>query len=108
ICLGDMPGISADLIRRLAAAYAPKDRKDIVVPVRAGRRGNPVLIGRRHFSAIKKLKGDVGARDVIKANAGAVVEVETGDDGAFIDLDTPEALAEYLSRGAGGSDCGRH
>lgn len=108
ICLGDMPDVGADLIRRLAAAYAPKAGKDIVVPVRGGKRGNPVLIGRRHFSAIKKLKGDVGARDVIKAHPDRVIEVEAGDDGAFVDLDTPEALAEYRARGAGDSDCGRH
>jgi hypothetical protein len=34
--------------------------------------------------------------------------VEVGDDGAFIDLDTPEALADYRARVAAASDCGRH
>jgi len=108
VCLGDMPEIGADLVRQLVAAFAPKTGKDIVVPVRQGRRGNPVLIGRRHFSAIKKLKGDAGARGLIQANKDAVVEVEVADDAAFIDLDTPEALADYRARGAGKSDCGRH
>lgn len=108
VCLGDMPEITRDLIARLVAAFAPESGRDIVVPVRAGRRGNPVLIGKRHFAAIKKLSGDVGARALVQAHAGAVAEVEVGDDGAFVDLDTPEALADYRARAAAGSDCGRH
>ncbi|HEY7608716.1 MAG TPA: molybdopterin-binding/glycosyltransferase family 2 protein [Alphaproteobacteria bacterium] len=108
VCLGDMPGIGPALVARLVGAFAPERGKDIVVPVRGGRRGNPVLIGRRHFAAIKKLTGDVGARALIQAHADAVIEVEVGDDAAFVDLDTPEALADYRARVAAGSDCGRH
>jgi molybdenum cofactor cytidylyltransferase len=108
VCLGDMPGIGPALIARLAGAFAPETGRDIVVPVRGGRRGNPVLIGKRHFAAIAKLTGDVGARELIQARAQAVVEVEAGDDGVFVDLDTPEALADYRARVAADSDCGRH
>jgi molybdenum cofactor cytidylyltransferase len=108
VCLGDMPGLATELIQRLAGAFAPDKGKDIVIPVRGGRRGNPVLIGRRHFGAIKKLTGDVGARELIQARPDAVTEIEVGDDGAFVDLDTPEALADYRARVAAGSDCGRH
>jgi molybdenum cofactor cytidylyltransferase len=103
-----MPGVEPALIARLAGAFAPEQGKDIVVPVRAGRRGNPVLIGKRHFPAIKTLTGDVGARALIQARRDAVTEVEVGDDGAFVDLDTPEALADYRARVAAASDCGRH
>jgi molybdenum cofactor cytidylyltransferase len=108
VCLGDMPEIGPALIARLVGAFVPGKGRDIVIPVRGGRRGNPVLIGRRHFAAIKKLGGDVGARELIQARADAVIEVEVGDDGAFVDLDTPEALADYRARVAAGSDCGRH
>lgn len=108
VCLGDMPGIDSALVARLVAAFAPDKGKDIVIPVRGGRRGNPVLIGKRHFTAIRKLTGDVGARELIQAHAEAVTEIETGGDGAFVDLDTPEALAEYRARMAAASDCGRH
>ena len=108
VCLGDMPGIDAALIARLVAAFAPDKGKDIAIPASGGRRGNPVLIGKRHFAAIKKLEGDVGARALIQSRADAVVEVEAGGDGAFVDLDTPEALAEYRARMAAQSDCGRH
>ena len=103
-----MPEIGPALIARLVGAFVPGKGRDIVIPVRGGRRGNPVLIGRRHFAAIKKLGGDVGARELIQARADAVIEVEVGDDGAFVDLDTPEALADYRARVAASSDCGRH
>ncbi|MCW5771984.1 MAG: molybdopterin-binding/glycosyltransferase family 2 protein [Rhodospirillaceae bacterium] len=108
ICLGDMPGVDAALVRRLIGAFAPKQGKDIVIPARQGRRGNPVLIGARHFSAIMQVSGDVGARDVVKNNAESVVEIPVEGDAAFVDLDTPEALAEYRARAAAASDCGRH
>jgi molybdenum cofactor cytidylyltransferase len=108
VCLGDMPEIGPALIARLVAAFTPEKGKDIVVPVRGGRRGNPVLIGKRHFAAIKKLSGDIGARELIQARTEAVIEIEVGDDSAFVDLDTPEALADYRARVAAGSDCGRH
>ena len=108
VCLGDMPEIDAALVAQLVSAFAPDRGKDIVIPVRGGRRGNPVLIGKRHFAAIRRLAGDVGARDLIQKRAEAVVEVEAGGDGVFVDLDTPEALADYRARVAAASDCGRH
>jgi molybdenum cofactor cytidylyltransferase len=112
ICLGDMPGLTPALVRRLAAAFAPKQKRDIVVPVHGGRRGNPVLIGARHFAAIRRVTGDLGARDIIKGDPDAVVEIKVDDDGAFLDLDTPEAIAEYRARtaagGRAGADCDRH
>jgi molybdenum cofactor cytidylyltransferase len=40
-----------------------------------------------------KLDGDIGARNLIAAHAEAVVEVQVEGRGAFLDVDTPEALA---------------
>jgi molybdenum cofactor cytidylyltransferase len=103
VCLGDMPALSPTLITRLIAAFRPGSDGDIVVPVREGQRGNPVLIGRRHFASLLRLTGDVGAREVIRKRAKAVIEIEVDDDGAFLDLDTPQALAEYRAGSAGSS-----
>ncbi len=100
VMLGDMPETAPALIEGLVAAFDPAARRDLVVPVRGGRRGNPVLIGSRHFPAIARLEGDVGARDILQANAAAIVEIPVGDDAAFLDLDTPEALAAYRARAA--------
>lgn len=94
ICLGDMPGISAALLDRMIGAFEPERGALIVVPVRQGRRGNPVLWAKRFFPDLLRLEGDIGARKLTESYAEGVVEFETADDGAFFDIDTPDALAE--------------
>jgi molybdenum cofactor cytidylyltransferase len=92
ICLGDMPLISADLIDRLIEAFAPDRGNLIAVPVSDGRRGNPVLWSRRFFNELMALDGDIGARHLIARHSEAVAEVPVDGHGAFLDIDTPQAL----------------
>jgi molybdenum cofactor cytidylyltransferase len=98
ICLGDMPQIDAKLVDRLIDAFGPDRGHLIVVPVAAGRRGNPVLWARRFFKELMTLDGDVGARHLIARHSEAVAEVAVEGDGAFLDIDTPQAL-EAARRG---------
>ncbi len=93
ICLGDMPLISAHLIDRLIEAFAPDRGNLIAVPVSDGRRGNPVLWSRRFFNELMTLDGDIGARHLIARHSEAVAEVAVEGHGAFLDIDTPQALA---------------
>ena len=92
VCLGDMPLIDAALIDRLIEAFAPDRGNLIVVPVADGRRGNPVLWSRRFFNELMTLDGDIGARHLIGKHGEAVAEVPVEGDGAFLDIDTPQAL----------------
>jgi molybdenum cofactor cytidylyltransferase len=94
VCLGDMPLISAHLIDRLIEAFAPDRGNLIAVPVSDGRRGNPVLWSRRFFNELMTLDGDIGARHLIARHSEAVAEVSVEGRGAFLDIDTPQALAE--------------
>ncbi len=94
ICLGDMPLISAHLIDRLIEAFAPDSGNLIAVPVSDGRRGNPVLWSRRFFSELMTLDGDIGARHLIAKHNEAVAEVPVEGPGAFLDIDTPQALEQ--------------
>jgi molybdenum cofactor cytidylyltransferase len=59
-----------------------------------------VLWARRFFDEIAKVQGDVGARHLIGEHAEAVCEVEMADTGVLEDLDTPEALDQFLARRA--------
>jgi molybdenum cofactor cytidylyltransferase len=93
VCLGDMPQVTAALIDRLIAAYDPEKGALVVAPVSDGKRGNPVLWSRRFFPELMAIAGDVGARHVIEAYGEAVVEVPVQEQGAFVDIDTPEALS---------------
>jgi len=92
ICLGDMPLIDAHLIDHLIEAFAPDRGNLIVVPTADGRRGNPVLWSRRFFNELMTLEGDIGARHLIARHGEAVAEVPVEGDGAFLDIDTPQAL----------------
>ncbi|HZE55043.1 MAG TPA: molybdopterin-binding/glycosyltransferase family 2 protein [Bradyrhizobium sp.] len=98
ICLGDMPMISAPLINHLIEAFAPDRGNLIAVPVSDNRRGNPVLWSRRFFNELMTLDGDIGARHLIAKHSEAVAEVQVEGFGAFLDIDTPQAL-EAARRG---------
>jgi len=96
VCLADMPAVTAQQIDRLIAAFNPVEQRAICVPTFKGKRGNPILWARRFVSEMRKLAGDVGARHLIGENAETVCEVEMGDAAVLTDLDTPEALRDYL------------
>jgi molybdenum cofactor cytidylyltransferase len=93
VLLGDMPRISSALVRRLAASFAPEAGRHVVVPVADGRRGNPVLWGRRFFPELMRVTGDQGGRAILAASPEAIAEVPADLDDVHLDLDTPEALA---------------
>jgi molybdenum cofactor cytidylyltransferase len=98
ICLGDMPAVSADHIDQLVGGFEPENGCAIGVPVHGGKRGNPVLWARRFFDDMCGVSGDVGARHLVGANESLVYEVEFGDTGVLMDLDTPRQWSEYLSK----------
>jgi len=95
VCLGDMPGVSTDLVDRLIAGFNPVEGRAILAPTRGGRRGNPVLWARRFFDELMTLSGDTGAKHLIGTYGEFLTEIEAPDDGVLIDLDTPAALAAY-------------
>ena len=99
ICLGDMPRVTADEVNRLIAAFNPAEGRAICVPTHRGKRGNPILWGRRFFAEMGILRGDVGARHLIGEHADEVAEVEMRGDGVLVDVDTPDALVDIAGRG---------
>ena len=94
ILLGDMPGIGADLIDRLITRYAEAPNAAAIVPVHAGRRGNPALLARRLFDPARALQGDQGARRLIEAAGEDVVEMCVGEQAVTIDIDTVGSLQD--------------
>ncbi len=98
VTLGDMPELRPEHLDRLIAAFAPKEGRAIVVPVRHGKRGNPVLWGAQFFKELQSISGDVGAKQLFGENADQVVEIDLDTDAVLIDVDTPEALAAVRAR----------
>jgi CTP:molybdopterin cytidylyltransferase MocA/xanthine/CO dehydrogenase XdhC/CoxF family maturation factor len=95
VLLGDMPGITPELARRVVAAFNPAEGRAICVAAADGQRGHPVLWGRQFFTEIEDLRGDVGARSLMEKYVELVCAVEAGNAAPLTDIDTPEALSSY-------------
>lgn len=97
VCPVDHPEIDADLVDTLIRRYEETGRP-IVLPVRRGRRGHPVLFARSTFGEIMKALDSVGARQVVWNLADQVSEVATDHPGVTFDVDTPEEYEKLLAR----------
>lgn len=91
LLLGDMPWISPETYRRLMAQAAAQY---IVFPLLEGKRGHPVLFGRRFWPQLAQLTGDAGARSLLNEHLQACIAVPVDDPGVLRDVDTPAALQE--------------
>jgi len=90
IALADMPWIPAAVIREVAGALG--QGADIVAPVCQGRRGHPVGFCARHGAALRRLRGDAGARGIIAAHRATLQLIETAERGVILDIDVPASL----------------
>ena len=82
----DQPGLDAVVINRLLDSFDGPD--SIVVPTFRGRRGAPVTFGRDWFARLDSLRGDEGARPLLREPAARVQELELDSDLPLIDIDT--------------------
>lgn len=97
VMLGDMPCIDAGHIDRLVDAFDPQ-RGNIVVPMKQGRRGNPILWPREFFAEMQQVQGDVGARELLQRHADRIDAAACDDEAIFADVDTPAALEQLPLR----------
>ncbi|MFA7429362.1 MAG: nucleotidyltransferase family protein [Rhodospirillaceae bacterium] len=100
VLLGDMPGITAEHLTRLQEAFAKVGASAIVAPTCGGRRGNPVIWPRALFPDLRRVTGDVGGREILRAHAAEMVAVAMDGCadrgvGVLLDIDTPEDLARW-------------
>jgi molybdenum cofactor cytidylyltransferase len=103
VTLIDVPLVSADTVRVLMTAH--RDRKaSIVRPVSNGRHGHPVIFHSRVFDELCRADLAQGAKSVVRAHADDMYEVPVDDEGAFIDIDTPEDYERWIGRRLPGLD----
>ena len=62
------------------------------VPTMGGKRGHPVGFSALYRARLQALSGDIGAREILKADANFVEEICVDDAGIFVDIDTPADL----------------
>ena len=93
--LGDQPLITPAIIASILAAYAASP-SPVVVPVHAGRRGNPVLFSRETFSRLAALSEECGARPLFEEYAARLLTVPVADAAIHFDVDTAEDYERLL------------
>ncbi|MDN3294023.1 nucleotidyltransferase family protein [Streptomyces ficellus] len=92
VSLVDQPGIGAEAVGRVVAAY--RSRSSLVAAAYAGKRGHPVLLGADRWADVAaRAEGDRGARAYLKEHEASIVLVECGDVAEPYDIDTAEDLA---------------
>ncbi|MEU8050641.1 nucleotidyltransferase family protein [Micromonospora haikouensis] len=90
VLLVDMPGVSAEAVRRVAAGATPACLA--TAGYGPGRRGHPVLLGREHWPGVCACAvGDSGAGGYLRQRLDRVRIVPCADVADDADLDVPPA-----------------
>jgi CTP:molybdopterin cytidylyltransferase MocA len=96
VALADQPLLHADAVARVIAARAPGE-VDAVRATYAGVPDHPTLLESSTFSALEALRGDAGARELLRAPSTRVALVACDGLGAPDDADTAATLARLES-----------
>lgn len=89
LMLADQAAVSADDLKRLAGSWR-KQPQYIAAALYAGTCGAPAIFPRCMFRELAQLRGDAGARPLLRRNADRIVRVPMPS--AALDVDTPEDL----------------
>ena len=90
IILGDLPGVTPEIIDRLADAWCEHETP-IALCSYEGRKGHPMIFARSMFPQLVELHGDKAAWKLVDANAAEVQQVEFNFPYPD-DINTPEDL----------------
>ena len=101
VILGDMPLVQSDTINFLLNSFRGSD-KLICAPVFQGKRGLPVCFCKTLYPSLKRITGDIGARDILKKNIDTVLFVEVDKSDTIFDVnhesDVEKLMAELHQR----------
>ena len=101
----DMPEIeTADIAAMRAVFLAAAEPRPILRATGAdGQPGHPVVLPARLFPEVLAVRGDAGARDVLRAHRSEIVAHPLPGRRAVTDLDTPEAWDAWRAAREGGA-----
>lgn len=88
VMLADQPMIAPQTINELLASFQ-RGEGELIAPVYEGKRGNPVLIGRRYFAELLELPADSAPRDLLRRHMAELILVPVTTDTVLRDLDEP-------------------
>ena len=87
IVLGDMPNITQTTINKICLSITGSD-KEIILPKFKNKTGNPIGFKQSMIKNIYKIKGDRGAKDVIKKNNKKIKFLNINSKSILVNLNT--------------------
>jgi molybdenum cofactor cytidylyltransferase len=90
--LADQAAVTAEDLKRLAGTWR-RQPQYIVAALYSGITGVPAIFPRSMFRALAELRGDAGARTLLRRSAHRIVRVPMPS--AALDVDTPEDLLAF-------------
>lgn len=94
--LVDVPFASAATVAHVVTAWRAS-RAPIVRPAQGDVHGHPVMFDRAIFDELREANPATGAKAVVRAHAGEILNIPIDDPGAFLDVDTPEEYAAAVT-----------
>lgn len=91
LCPVDHPLVSAALVSELIEQFY-NSGKLIVLPTHNGRRGHPAIFSNALYGELLAAPTEQGARAVVWAHAGDVLEVPTEEEGILLNINSPDML----------------
>ena len=86
IAHADMPLVSKTIFNTLCSSLKNK-KKEIFVPVYKKKAGNPLAFKYSMIRSLKKIKGDIGAKKLIRSNKSKVQLVKIKSKSILVDFD---------------------
>jgi molybdenum cofactor cytidylyltransferase len=99
LCPVDHPLVSARLVSNLVERFY-EGKKAIVLPTFNARRGHPVIFSKALYGELLAAPEDKGARSVVWAHAGDILEVPTDEEGVVLNLNDPDMLRRAIGPNA--------
>ena len=94
ICLGDMPLIKSSTYIKIINEFHEKNKN--IIPCFKLNAGNPVLFKKIYYRELMKIKGDEGAKFLIKKTPEHFYHLEVNDQGILKDIDNSYQYYSFL------------
>jgi molybdenum cofactor cytidylyltransferase len=95
IALADQPLINAEDVAQLIAAFKKRPAGEIVMPVVAGQRGNPIIMSGLAMKDILTSGKNMACRKFMDENPHLVHQFETSNQHFVLDIDAPEDISRF-------------
>ena len=89
ICLADMPMVNKNIYNKLIRHV---NNKEIIIPTYKNQQGNPILFSITMKNEIMSIKGDLGAKEILKKNKEKIFNLIINDQGILKNYNTLDSF----------------